>query len=107
MSDQFFYVHLRFHARRSARAQLREAVVEVAKDLVRRKQSEAANRRLRERVIALALARRAALDTFAAGAEPIAWSFDEDALWYEDRLPIMSERPCDYEKNGIRVWRIA
>jgi hypothetical protein len=107
MSDQFFYVHLTFNPGRSARAQLREAVVEVPKDLVRSKQSESANRRLRERVIAVGLARRAALDTFAAGADLIAWPYDEDALWYEDRTPIMNERPCDYEKNGIRVWRIA
>ena len=107
MSDQFFYVHLTFNPGRSARAQLREAVVEVPKDLVQRKQSESADKRLRERVIALGLARRAALDTFAAGAEPIAWSYDEDALWYEDRLPIMNERPCDYEEDGIRVWRLA
>ena len=107
MSDQFFYVRLMFNPGRSARAQLREAVVEVPKDLVQRKQSESAHKRLRERVIALGLARRAALDTFADGADPIAWSYDEDALWYDDRLPIMKERPCDHEEDGIRVWRLA
>ncbi len=107
MSDQFFYVHLTLNPGRSARAQLREAVVEVPKDLVQRRQSQAANKRLRESVIALGLARSAALDTFAAGADPIAGPYDEDALWYEDRPSIMNERPRDYEENGIMVWRLA
>jgi hypothetical protein len=106
MSHQFFYVHFTFSSRRSARTQSREAVVEVPKDLVQRKQSEATNKHSRERAIALDLARRAALDTLATGTERIAWPYDEDALWYEDRPSVMNERPCDHEENGTRAWRI-
>jgi hypothetical protein len=41
-----------------------EAVVEVPKDLVQRKQSEIASENSREKVIVLELAKRAALGTF-------------------------------------------
>src|ERR1700685_2217702 len=41
------------------------AVVEVLNDLVHRRQSESANQNLREKTIALDLARQAALSTFA------------------------------------------
>jgi hypothetical protein len=30
----------------------------------------------------------------------------EDALWYDDRHPVMDERGCDHEQNGIRIWLI-
>ena len=70
-------------------ARQHEAVVEVPRDLVRRK-----------------LARRAALAVFSAGEQRLAWPYDEDALWCEDRHPVMNERPCDFEDDGIRAWRI-
>jgi hypothetical protein len=36
----------------------------------------------------------------------LASPYDEDALWCEDRHPVMNERPCDYEDDGTRAWRI-
>ena len=82
-----------------------EAVVEVPKDLV--KQSESKNENLREKVIVLDLARRAALGTFSTGAERVAALFGEDPLiWYENQPYVMNERPCDNEENGTRAWRI-
>jgi hypothetical protein len=82
------------------------AVVEVPKDLVHRGQSESMNQNLREKTIALNLARQAALATFSAGAEQVVWPWDEDALWYEDRPYLMDERPSDHEENGVKVWKI-
>jgi hypothetical protein len=83
------------------------AVVEVPNDLVHRKQSELVNQNLREKTIALDLARQAALATFATGAEQVVCPYDEDVLWYEERPYVMDERPCDHEENGIKVWKIA
>ena len=83
------------------------AVVEVLNDVVHRKQSELVNQNLREKTIALDLARQAALSTFANGGEQVSWPYDEDALWYEERPYVMDERPCDHEENGVKVWIIA
>ena len=70
-----------------------EAVVEVPKDLVERKQSASKNENLREKVIGLDLARRAALGTFSTGADRVAALFDEDTpIWYENRPYVMNER---------------
>ena len=83
------------------------AVVEVLNDVVHRKQSELVNQNLREKTIALDLARQAALSTFAIGGEQVSWPYDEDALWYEERPSVMDERPCDHEEIGVQVWKIA
>ena len=83
------------------------AVVEVLNDVVHRKRSELVNQNLREKTIALNLAREAALSTFANGGEQVSWPYDEDALWYEERPYVMDERHCDYEENGVKVWKIA
>ena len=83
------------------------AIVEVLIDVVHRKQSELVNQNLREKTIALDLARQAALSTFAIGGEQVSWPYDEDALWYEERPSVMDERPCDHEENGVQVWKIA
>jgi hypothetical protein len=83
------------------------AVVEVLNDVVNRKRSELVNQNLREKIIALDLARQAALSTFANGGEQVSWPYDEDALWYEQRPSVMDERPCDHEENGVKVWKIA
>jgi hypothetical protein len=62
MSDQFFYLHLKFNPKIGHTfTNERQVVVEVPKDLVQRK-SESINENLKE-VIALDLARRAALGT--------------------------------------------
>ena len=110
MSEQHFYVRLKFLPKFCVpsvpNTKQHEAAVEVPKYLVQRKQSELVNENSREKVIALDFARRAALALFALGGEPIVWPYDEDALWYEDRHPVMNERPCDYEEDNTRAWRI-
>jgi hypothetical protein len=83
------------------------ALVEVRDDLVHRKQSDSANQNLREKTIALDLARQAALSTFAINGEQVSWPYDEDALWYEERPHVMDQRPCDHEQGGVKVWKIA
>ena len=80
-------------------------VFEVPKDLVQQK-SESINENLRE-VIALDLAKSAALGTFPTVEERVVGLYHEDAIWYENRPPVMTERPCDHEENGTRAWRIA
>jgi hypothetical protein len=109
MSDEYFYVRFRFSAKigvQSGATRQHEAVVEVPKDLVQRKKSEFTNANLREKAIVLNFARRAALALFSTGEQRLASPHDEDALWCEDRHPVMNERPCDYEDDGIRAWRI-
>ena len=110
MSEQYFYVRLKFIPKFGTASALNikqhEAAVEVPKRLVQRKQSELTNENPREKAIALDLARNAALAIFSTGADLIVWPYDEDALWCEDRHPVMNERPCDHEENGTRAWRI-
>jgi len=110
MNSQFFYVQLKFRPKIEndsvPMTKQHEAVVEVPKDLVQRKQSEIINENLSEKAIALDLARRAALGTFPTVEERVAGLYHEDAMWYENRPPVMYERPCDHEENGTRAWRI-
>jgi hypothetical protein len=83
----------------------REVVVEVPKDLVQRK-SESVNESLRQ-VIALNLAKSAALATFPTELERVLEAYDEaPPIWYSEPPPVMNQRVCDYEENGIRAWRI-
>ena len=83
----------------------REVVVEVPKGLVTRK-SRLTNEDLKE-VLALDLAKSAALGAFPADAERALNLYDEASpLWYPDRPPVMNERPCDHEEDGMRAWRI-
>lgn len=106
MSDQFFYLQLKFTPKIGHTfTDEREVVVEVPKDLVQRK-SESINESLRE-VIAVSLARSAALGTFPTESERTAEVYDEaPPNWYSERHQIMNERACDYEENGTRAWRI-
>ena len=84
----------------------RELLVEVPKGLVQRR-SKSINESLRE-VIALDLAKSAALGTFPTEAERVADLYDEDPpIWCRDRPTVMNQRPCDHEQNGARAWRIA
>jgi hypothetical protein len=74
-------------------------VVEVPKELVQRK-SQSISESLRE-VIALDLAKSAALGTFSAESERAFNLYDEASpIWYHDRLPATNERPCDHEEDG-------
>jgi hypothetical protein len=106
MSDQFFYLQLKFIPKIGHTfTDERELIVEVPKDLVQRK-SESINESLRE-VIALDLAKSAALGTFPTESERALNLYDEASpIWYHDRPPIINERPCDHEEDGIRAWRI-
>jgi hypothetical protein len=111
MSDEYFYLRFRFSSKIGDRfgpsTKQHEAVVEVPRDLVQRKQSEFIHENPREKAIALDLARRAALAIFSTGEQRLAWPYNEDALWCEDRHSVMNERSCDHEDNGIRAWRIS
>ena len=107
MSNQFFYLQLKFTPKIGhIFTDEREVVVEVPKDLVQRK-SDLVNESLREG-IALDLARRAALCTFATLFERVIGLYDEGPpTWHNQRPPVMNERPCDHEENGTRAWRVA
>ena len=109
MSSRFFYVQLKFTPRIRTIGLRKQhgVVVEVPKELVQRKQSEVINENPNEKAIALDLARRAALGTFLTVEERVVGLYHEAAIWYEDRPPVMNERPCDHEENGTRAWRIA
>jgi hypothetical protein len=110
MSSRFFYIQLKFTPKIGTdsvpRTRQHGAVIEVPKDLVHRQQSAMIRDSRRENVIALELARRAALSTFPSVQERVVGLYHEDAIWYEDQPPVMRERPCDYEDNGTRAWRI-
>jgi hypothetical protein len=111
MSDQFFYLQLNFIPKTGSRTARvtgqHQVAVEVSRDLVRSQRSMLLNENPREKAIALDLARSAALRAFSTFAEGIALPYDEDAIWCEDRLAVMNERPCDHEENGTRAWRMA
>jgi len=86
----------------------REVVIEVPRDLLQSKQSHLANDIPRERIIAIDLARRAALSTFPTVAERAMELYEEDLpILCENRFHVMNERPCDYDENGTRVWRLS
>jgi hypothetical protein len=109
MSEQFYYVHLKFVPKivilAGAILRQREVVIEVPKHLVQLRQSERMN--LGEREIAFDLAKRTALGTFPTVAERILGLYDEDSpQWYENRPQVMNDRPCDHEENGTKAWRI-
>jgi hypothetical protein len=103
MAEKFYYVEFKFIPKKERHIH-RDAVVEVPKDLVRR---ELINGNQREKKVALDLARAVALTALSAGAVWIPWPYDEDALWCDDRPSLIGERACDYEENGVRVWRIS
>jgi hypothetical protein len=112
MNSQFFYVQLNFRpkigADRVPLIKQHEAVVEVPKELLQRKQSENTSANSREKVIVLELARRAALGTFPTVSERVIGLYNEDPpIWYEERPHVMNERRCDNEENGTRAWMIA
>jgi hypothetical protein len=107
MNNRFFYLQLKFTPKIGhSFTDQREVVVEVRKDVVQRK-SESIKECLTE-VIAVGLARSAALGTFSNEAERAIDLYDEDPpIWYYDRRPpVIYKRPCDHEENGIKAWRI-
>jgi hypothetical protein len=111
MSEQFLYAQFNFTSK--AKADRTEAigqcevVVEVPKDLVLCEHSKSLTGTTEEKILALGIARITALGTFPKTGYRTAERYDEGVpLWREERHPVMNERPCDYEDNGIRAWRI-
>src|SRR5580700_11114763 len=90
MNAQFFYLQFKFTPKIGHTfADEREVVVEVPKRLVQRK-LESINESLKE-VIALGLAKSAALGTFPTEAERVVDLYEEDPpIWYPDRPPVMT-----------------
>ena len=114
MSEQFFYVHLKFTPKSVSLAapidSPHEIVLEVPRGLVKQRQSDPVGKGLTEEAIALDLARDVALKTaspFPAIGERAAGLYDEDPpIWYESRHHVMNQRPCNHEECGIRAWKI-
>ncbi len=106
MSVKFFYLQLKFIPKIGHTfTDEREVAVEVPKGLVKRR-SKLINEGQME-VIALDLAKSAALGTFPTESERALDLYDENpANWYPDRPRVMNERACDHEENGTRAWRI-
>src|ERR1700759_1897108 len=81
MNEQFLYVQLKFTQKiRTAAMPMphqREVVIEIPRDLLQSKQSHLANDIPREKIIAMDLARRAALSTFSTVAERAVEQYDE------------------------------
>jgi hypothetical protein len=109
MSDQFFYLQLNFIPKTGSRAVRangqHQVAVEVPRDLVRSKRSKLSNEIPREKAIALDLARSVALRVFSSVSEGFVLPYDEDAIWCDDKLAVMNDRPCDHEENGTKAWR--
>jgi hypothetical protein len=115
MSEQFFYVHLKFTPKSISLAapigSPHEIVVEVPKGLLKQRQSDVVGQDFTEKATPLDLARDVALQTaspFPAIGERAAGLYDEDPpIWYEYPHRVMNQRPCDHEERGIRAWKIA
>ncbi len=98
MSEEFFYVHLKFTPKSVSLAapigNPHEIVVEVPRGLLNQRQSD--------------LLGQETATLFPAIGERAAGLYDEDRpIWYEDRHRVMNHRPCDHEERGIRAWKIA
>jgi hypothetical protein len=94
MSDRFFHLQLKFTPKIGHTfTDERKVVVEVPKNVVQRK-SQLMKESLTE-VVAVGLARSAALGTFSNEAERAIDLYDEDPpIWYYDRRPpVIDERP--------------
>ena len=110
MSKQFLYAELRFNQKTKAApghtTHPCEVVVEVPKDLIQCDHSESLTGNSNEKILALRIARIAALETFRNVGE-IAGTYEESVpIWHEERPHVMNQRPCDHEANGTRAWRV-
>jgi hypothetical protein len=108
MSEQFFYVEFAFTPKRGSGIDRHRVAVEIPKSLVGEQLAASADGKSEERLIVLKLANSAARAAFrnAPETEEAEFPYHEDAIWYEERLPIMKERPCDLSENGMNVWLI-
>ena len=111
MSEQFLYAQFNFTAKakedKIEATEQCEVVVEVPKDLVPCDHSESLTGTTEEKILALGIARITALGTFPKAGKRVAEGYDAGVpLWREERHPVMNERPCDHEENGVRAWMI-
>jgi hypothetical protein len=105
MSARFFYLQLKFIPKMGHTfTDEREVVVEVPKNIVQRK-SGLINESLKE-VIALGLAKSAALGTFPTDERGLNLYEEDPPIWHQDRPSVLKGRPCDHEENGTRAWKI-
>ena len=115
MSEQFFYVHLKYTPKSVSLAapigHPHEIVVEVPRGLLNQRQSDLVGQDFTETAIAVDLARDVALKMatpFPAIGKRAAGLYDEDPpIRYEYRHRVMNQRPCNHEERGIRAWKIA
>src|ERR1700674_4152466 len=109
MSEQFFYVHLKFTPKSVSLAapigSPHEIVVEVPRGLLNPSQSGLVGQDFTEKAIALDLARDVALQKetarpFPAIGKRAAGLYDEDPpIWYEYRHRVMNQSPCNHEEH--------
>jgi hypothetical protein len=105
MSARFFYLQLKFIPKIGHTfTDEREVVVEVPKTLIKRK-SGLINESFKE-VIALGLAKSAALGTFPSEERAVNLFEEDPPVWHQERPSVLNERPCDHEENGTRAWKI-
>jgi hypothetical protein len=106
MSARFFYLQLKFTPKMGHTfTDEREVVVEVPKNLVQRK-SDLLNESFKE-VIALGLAKSAALGTFPTEERAMNLFEEDPPIWHQDRPSVLNGRPCDHEENGTRAWKLS
>jgi hypothetical protein len=108
MSEEFFYVEFVFTPKRGSRIDRQRVAVEIPKCLVVKQLAASGDGKSEERLIVLKLANSAARAAFrnASEMEEAGFPYHEDAIWYEEKRPIMKERPCDLSENGMNVWLI-
>ncbi len=111
MSKQFLYAQLSFTHQTTrgtiATAHQSEVMVEVPKDLIHCEHPESPTGNDEEKIIALEMATVSALSTLPVLEAQRAIQYVSGIpIWHKERPPVMNERPCDQEKNGIRAWRI-
>jgi hypothetical protein len=109
MSRQFLYAQLTFTPKDEVCAistpGKRQVVVEVLKNPAQHHESEIIDENL-SKVLALDLARKAALNAFPTMERGIELYEEGTPRWLDERLAVMNDRPCDHEENGARAWRI-
>jgi hypothetical protein len=108
MSEQLFYVEFVFTPKRGRGIDRHRVAVEIPKSLVGEQLEALADGRSEERLFVLKLAGSAARAAFwsALEAEEVEFPYHEDAIWHEERLPTMKERPPDLSENRMNVWLI-
>jgi hypothetical protein len=111
MSEQFLYAQFNFTSKvksdKIEASEHYEVVVEVPKDLVQCEHSKSLTGTTEEKILALGIAKTTALGAFPAIGQRVAEMYDEGLpFWRQERHPVMNERPCDHEQNGIRAWMI-